>query len=847
MLKGNKLNHKNSNHKLIKKINKKHSSSNILKISNTITIFIILFLGLSTSLIADNIGTIKGELIDMENHKALTSAKVSLKKIKDSIIVAGTFSKTNGEFEIKKIPSGKYFIEINYIGFEAYKSQNIEISDINKLVDLGKINMISSSVTTGEVNVVSERATIEYELDKKVINVDKNLTAQGASAVDVLQNTPSVSVDFDGNVSMRGSSNLKIMIDGKEAPSSGNSRTAILENIPASSIESIEIMNNTSAKYSPEGEGGIINIKLKKRQNLGLNGLFSTNVGQNDKYGASMNLNYSLGFINLFLSDDIKSERRQGLADMKRTSYFYTDNVKTSSYLDQYGDNFRKSKSNNFRFGFDLNADKYNLISATIMHTYNDKNNPRFMTNLEKNSLLIPTSFYKSLSEEEGIDRNLNYTLSYKLSTDTKNKNLSVDFTYLDSYGEDSRKLNTDYFFNYLINDSISNFTKTKQNTEYKNNYFNSTLNYSYPIDSTMQLEIGSQYSRRNSSGNVKFWNINPVNMNWEDDFGKSNKLSYEENVISAYTTFASKLDEFSYQLGLRAENATTNAIQSLINQNFEYEYFSLFPTLAATYKFSQTHSLQASYSRRINRPNIGDLDPRKELASPKAIMYGNPLLKPEFVNSYEFNQSLIYEDRAIYASVYYRYTDNPIRRYSYIDSNDVTNTTYDNFGKSTNYGFELTDEETLAKWWKLTMTASFYKSIISGNEKLGIYETSNNNWSIKANSNWNFWDNTIIQVNAFYNSPMLTPQGEIKAMYSVDFAIKKDFFEDKLSVNFRVGDIFNSMKFNVISNGSSFYLDRYFKRETRVAMLTLSYKINSGIKAKQNKRIEGMDNSREE
>jgi len=778
-------------------------------------------------------GSIKGIVIDKQSENPVEYANLAVFQRKDSIMVSGAITNQKGYFIIENLAYGNYYLRVSFIGYKSIFVPNIVITPKEPNLNLGKIMFHPTVESLGEVNIVAEKNLMEYSLDKRVINVSQNLTSAGGTAVDVLQNVPSVSVDYDGNVSLRGSTNINILIDGRPAVISGTNKQAILEQIPASSIDAVEIITNPSAKYNPEGMSGIINIKTKKRVATGLNGLASVSFGTGNRYNSSINLNYSLPKINIFGSWDARWFRGKGYGNTYRNTWL-NDTI-TYSYQNM---NMRRRMTNNtFKVGFDWFIDNKNTL--TLSGQYNPGSSSRsqdlYSYSYDFQHQITDNLYKKNIEDED----NNNYTINfnYKRSFIKKNQELTADISYSKYTGDENTDMNNNqYIIDYLIQNPV--VPVLQKQYDIGNNFnFNSQINYSHPLNDKNKFEIGYNGIIRNMDNNFYLENFNYVSGIYERKNSFDNHFNYNENIQSIYSTFASEWGKSSLQIGLRAEKVFTTSEQLTQNQKVENDYVSIFPTLHYSMKLPKKNEIQFSYSRRVNRPSFHDLNPFKDYSNPLIISEGNPYLTPEYINSFEINHSKFLNKTSIFTSIYYRQIDDVIKRMSYLRPDGINYITNVNLSKGTNYGVDFVVEREILKWWKINANFSYFRTIIEGNSIDGSISNDNYSWTSKFNSNMNLMKNLTIQISANYRAPIVTPQGKMYESYSADLAVKKDFLKDLLSVSFRFSDIFNTQKFDIDAYGNGFYSTMTRKRQTQMAFLSISYKINGGIKQKPKKR----------
>jgi|GEM_PF-2829241 len=782
-----------------------------------------------------------GEVVNKRDKTSIISAKVSLLNNIDSNVIAGTFTKSDGKFEIKKIPQGTYLLKINALGFKETFTKQYTFSN-DTTIQLNPFEILEESILSQETVVEAKKQLIQVTAEGKLIDVENNALVTGGSVIDVLQITPSVSVDFDGNISLRGSSSVNILIDGQPVSNSGGSRIALLDNIPASAVESIEIINNPGAKYNPEGVGGLLNIKLKKKQNFGLNGLVSLNVGTRDKYNGSMNFNWGLDKFNLFFSNDTRIDNRYREGTTNRLNSL----IDTAAFLDQRSDATSQNISNNSRIGFDYIFDEKTNFNFSTNYNYRKSKRPEILQSNEFALLNLSSAqrgnlTYGDISNitDNSLDNSLIFSSNFTQKMNNPKEIWTIDVNYSNNTSKDDETRNTtsntiDYLFNF----------RAKTNDKSQNLIFNS--NYALPFEDNSKLEVGWNSNFRTTNSVYQPEILEANSMNWISFDSLVNDFQYEEQIYAVYGSYNTKYEDFDFSGGLRLESANIQLLQKQNSEENDINYFSFFPTLGMKYNFTKTDAMNFNYSRRINRPGIRQLNPFIDIDNPRLISFGNSKVKPEYIDALELGLSSFFETRSVFVSLFYRNINNAIRRYTFLDSaTGISNISFANFDDSQFLGLEVIEEENLTKWWKINTTLSVYHNRINGNAALGIFGNQNNSWNLKFNSVVNLWLGIDWQTFVSYSSPIATQQGEIKRFFYIDMALKKDITDD-LNVTFRVSDILNTLNFSVQSFGIGFESDIYRKRETRIGFLNISYKINSGIKPKDRQRPDsqggGMD-----
>ncbi len=780
-------------------------------------------------------GKISGYLIDAQTNQIIEYGNVVLFLTKDSSMVNGTISDKEGKFNIDNVPFGMYYIKASFIGYATKYIDSIRINPKSLEVDLGKILIDEQSIELGNVLVTGQKEMIINNLDKKVINVEKDLTSTGGSAVDVVGNIPSITVDLDGNVSFRGNQNIIILIDGKPSALVGASNSDILNSIPASSIESIELVTNPSARYDPDGSSGILNIILKKRIDGGLNGAVSLNAGTGDKYNGSINLNYRTLYFNFFSSFDSRLMNNDNYGNSFRTNEIQN----STSYLDQSNEGVFKFRSYNVNSGIDYLYDNFNTFTFSYRYRKFGMDSEGLVKNQNLDSSSSTTNYFERLSI---ADRNMggsNYTLSYRRTFKTKGQELTADVILGDfAMDRDEEITQTNFDLNLNpVNNELQQGLSSNSNQQWtiQSNYIN-------PIEGFGRIETGFKVSLKDLNSNNDYEYYDDVSAIWTGDPLQKTDFDYKEDIYAVYGIYSNNINKFQFQFGLRAEQANVDGSEAVTTVAFNKNYFTIYPTVHLVQGLPDDQEVQLSYSRRIERPNNRQLNPYVDKSDSLNVRFGNPTLDPEFVNSIDLGYSKFFGKTSLTSSIFYKLTNDAINSITFLRDDGVTETTWLNIANSSSYGFELTATHPLFDWFRLNGSASYFYTRFEEQEIV----RKDNSWISKLSGTILFSKDFNIQINANYNSPIVTAQGKINEVFTTDFAAKKDFMDGQLSITFRVSDIFNTRDMESETNGFNFYSTSYRKMESRVAYLGISYRLSPGNGNKdRNKRPstdDGMD-----
>jgi outer membrane receptor protein involved in Fe transport len=649
-----------------------------------------------------------------------------------------------------------------------------------------------------------------------------------------------VTVDIDGTLSMRGSSNVTILVDGKPSGLSGLSSSAILEQIPASSIERIEVITNPSAKYDPDGMSGIINIIMKKKKEKGYNGMISVTTGTGNKYNGSVNMNFRREKLNLFGSYDMRQNKRKGNSHFQRQTIFND----TLTFLDTYENSSNNGLSNNIRGGFDYLFNDFNSVTLSLFTNVSYGNDDEYGKSAELDSIMQPYSYYDNFNKERSNDKSSDYNLNYRKTYEKKGKEWTIDAIYSSSASNEHNYITTQFYDSQHI--PVSDLPLLRHTlTDETSNVFTIQSDYINPLSEKSRLEAGFKSIIRAIDSDYKCDSFVYNGFNkWQYDSLQSNLFVYNEQLHSAYGIFSGSVTNLEYQAGLRFEQAFTRSSQKTSNENFTNDYFNVFPTLHLSYKIKNNNSLQLSYSRRINRPSAHHLNPFVDKSMVSVYHFGNPRLTPEYVNTYEAGYLKYWDKTSLNTTAFYRQINDIIQRYVYLvqinDSTQIQYATEKNMSRGISYGLEVVLQQDIFKWWNINLNYSYFRNKIEGDADGTALTNSNYTWNTKLNSSMTVWKNLDIQLIGNYRAPMVNIQGVMQAMYNVDVALKKDFFRGNMSVSIRASDIFNTQQFNMHRTGEGLIIDMKRKRESRIVYIGLTYRINGGIKQKEKKRQEG-------
>jgi ferric enterobactin receptor len=772
-------------------------------------------------------GNVTGIITDATTKENISFATIKVINAIDNKLITGTLSDDKGNFKIS-LDYGTYIIEIESISYSKYKSEQVTLNQNIKSVDLGKFELKTSSKNLEALVVQAEKSSMEFNLDKKVFNVGKDLANSGGSASDILTNIPSVSVDPEGGIKLRGSDNVRILIDGKPSGLVSFKGGAGLQSLPANMIERVEIITNPSAKYEAEGMSGIINVILKKDKKQGFNGSIDLISGNPTNFGLGLNMNYRHKKVNLFVNYGLAYRKSPNIASI------YQEVYKTDLILitEQSRNGTLAGLNNNIRGGIDYYFSEKSILTGSYLFRRSDAHRITYLDYYDYLNNLnnkIGQTFRKQDETED--EPNSEYALSYKKDFNKKNHTFSSEIRFLDNW-ERSDQLFTQNSF--LENNSINKpqtYIQTSLNDEFEKQWLFQT-DYSQPLGKEGKFETGIRSSFRNM--------VNDFVVNQLNDSGipvvipnLKNYFTYKENIQAFYGILANKNKKISYQAGLRME--FSNVITSLrdTKETYPRKYKNLFPSAHLSYSISDENALQISYSKRIRRPFYNDLSPFMTFADSRNFVAGNPNLNPECTDSYEIGHIRYFKNGSISSSLYFRNSQDKIQAIRSVDSNGFASTLPQNLKGENSFGIELAGQASITKWWKFDMNLNFFKAKIDGSNIDKEYIRETYSWSARQSSRFSLPKKIDIQVRGNFEAYQKMVQGYRLPLYFIDFSIAKEILKGKGNLNLNVLDLFNTRKIRTNINEVSFYTNAMSQFRRRQANLTLNYRINNGKKVK--------------
>lgn len=776
--------------------------------------------GISTFAQSQKAGTVKGRVVDSLSAAPLAFASIRLFQSADKKLIDGTIATESGEFTIN-LPYGSYYAEIEFMGYRSHVTPGFQLSEGRPEHTLGTVTLSASVSTLDEVVVQAEKSSMELSLDKKIFNVGKDLANAGGTATDILMNIPSVQVDPEGGIRLRGSNNVRILIDGKPSGLVSFKGGSGLQQLQASMIERVEVITNPSARYEAEGMAGIINIVLRKERNQGFNASFELITGTPSNFGGAANLNYRHKKVNFFVNYGIAYRVQPGEGRLYQEVYGDTE----TTFLKQRNEGSIIGFNNNIRGGIDLYFTETSILTGSYLFRRSDATR---VTNIRyenyRNDPTSMESFETRRQDEEETEPNSEYSLIYKKSFAEKDHELLAEVKFLDNW-ESSYQLFTHRYFDPAgAEDAARGTLERSLNDEYEKQLL-FQVDYIKPLGKEGKFETGLRSSSREMVNDFVVGRQNA-----EGAFvpleGLDNIFLYDENIHAAYGILARKGTKFSYQAGVRAEWTDVKTTLEETNEVNPREYVNLFPSAHLTLNLPNENAIQGSYSRRIRRPFYNDLSPFMTLSDSRNFFSGNPNLDPEFSNVFEIGHIKYFEKGSFTSAVYHRSTRGKIERIRTVDAEGNSTTFPENLRSEEATGAEFTSEFSLFPWWKLDMNLNFFYADIDGTNILASYNNTTYSWFARQTSRFMLPNQFDIQLRGNYEAPQKTAQGKRLALYYVDFSMSKDIFKGMGTVYFNVLDVFNTRRTRSITEGINFYTESNYLQRRRQINLTLTYRI---------------------
>ena len=794
-------------------------------------VFLLPFLWiLTTTSYAQNMRpvVVKGQVLDGLDQSPLSYASVGIFDPNNELISGGITNDT-GFFELE-IVTGSYILQIDYISYESLRIDIKTSTDI----DLGEISLTQNQEALEEVVVRAESTEVQIRLDKKIYTIGKDLTTSGATVSDALNNVPSVTVDLDGSIALRGNENVRILINGKPSAIAGFGQTDALRQLPAEAIERVEVITAPSARYDAEGTAGILNIVLRKEKTRGVNGSFQANANQPIGYGATLALNWRTDRFNLFSTTGYRHRESPGYASYNNR--YFSPDFEAESYTERR--NFdRLQKGINTNLGIEYFLTESSSITGSVFLRQGDDNDKTENQAKEWTAQDLLLSHIERLQNQDEKDQSVQYALNYVNDLDKNGQKLTADLQY-EQESEDQ--------YSSILERLISPNPQALPEEDIAQNESVTRLlaqaDYVLPYGKDQQFELGFRYDARDQKTDYLLREQATVNGPFEINLDLSNRFDFTQNIFAVYTQYGAKFGKFSALAGLRLEHTGLEGaavgvnnqgnIQGL-NLDFDKEFLGLFPTLNLVYELNENNNISLGYNRRINRPRSWFINPFPSRSSETNIFQGNPDLNPAYASAIDLGFMIKNKQITLTTSVYGQYETESFERIQE-ETGEVTDngipvirTIPINLSTNQRIGFELGILYNPAKWLRFNSSFNFFQF-----ETQGIYNdidfgAKNVSWFTRSGVKINLPGEINTQTNLFYRGPNQNAQTKSEGIASLDFALSKDLFDEKLSLSFNVNDLLNSRKRRSFTLADTFESDSVFQWRVRTWTLGILYRFN--------------------
>ena len=765
---------------------------------------------------ADN--AVRGRVVENVSHAPLAQATIMLVNVADSSQCCGTSTDDDGHFRIRLVPPGVYRMRVSYVGYGALETAPFQAG--REPVDLGEMRLELRPLIGGTIKVRGETPTFDNAIDRKVYDVRKDLLSQSGSAADVLQNIPSVTVDVEGNVSLRGSPNVAIFVNGAPSLLMKKSSAAALQQMPANSIERIEVITNPSAKYKPEGVGGIINIVLKRESESGVNGTLTANVGNGSRYNGNISFNCKPGRGNVFGSYGLRRGYNPRVSTTARTSRDSLNSI-TGTY-DYRGSAYSRPLGHVATLGLDYEFDDKNQLSIAGNYFYRSSYLSQHARTIMRDSIqTILTELAASRVNDE-VEKEYEVTSSYERSFENDDHSIKAEFNYS---GYDEKEDNR-YQDRYAL--PVATVVDSRNLIRTGGHLIELNAEYTYPMSDETHLEAGyaGEFQRDDISNLGELYDT--LQERWTTDKNKTNRFVFDQAIHAGYITLGHTMGDLSVLAGLRAEQALIKSHLVTGDSTIPDDYFRVYPTLHLALKFDDHHELQLNYSRRIRRADSDEHNPFAEYTDPRNLEAGNPKIKPEQTHSVEFGYQFHGKDYSLLPSVYYRYTYDAfteIQRYV----NDSTKlSTSANLSTKQSAGLEVVATYSWRSHLSLNMSTNVFHEVIDASNLGYSDRKGNTTWDARLIANLRLTPTNLIQVNVSHRSGRISPQGTFDPLFLINLGLRQDLWRNRASITLTVSDVFNALTYRSHIDTPDLQESAEYRRNARVLYLGFIYRLST-------------------
>ncbi|MSU23890.1 MAG: TonB-dependent receptor [Opitutus sp.] len=786
-------------------------------------------------------GIVTGVVFGPAGEQPVEYATVALKKKTSGETVRTAATDRRGAFALESVPFGDYKVVYGLVGGDSQETPPFAVNAQHRSVALGRLVLTDGTVKMEKLEVNTRRDAFYKSIDRRVYNVGKDIQSVTGSASNLLQNVPSVQVDIEGNVSLRGDGNVLILINGKTSTMMGKNRAAVLEQMPADGIEKIEVITNPSAKYKPDGTAGIINITLKRKADPGYSGSVHVAVGNDDRYNSNVTASYHPGKYTFSGSAEVRQDDRPRFVNDERS---HPDSKNTLVATQQNTTESSRPLSRVARAGVDYQADEHTKIGAAMNYNYRNFVRQATESSLTRTGAVV-TKDYDRLRTNPNFQKDLEFTGTLQHSFPKEEQELTIEVKQGKTIEEEDNRYTVVYRLPFALKTFDNTLNRvTETSTE-------GTVDYIYPIGDKSKFEAGYNGLANKVDLDFRGTFLSPLTQTLQVDPQRTNRFIYDAMIHAVYSTYAHKLGNFGFLAGLRFERAVIHTDQfntRLLDQN---DYNRFYPSLHLNYNFTDRHQVQLNYSHRVHRPEGDDFNPFPKYQDPTNLRAGNPHLRPEEIHSVETGYQYKHNDTTYLATIYHRYRYHSMTDVArFVDSatlfpsrdGTVLFTTKENLGSSRSTGVELGATARLKERVSLNFSGNIYHNEIDASNLGFSSRRSTTAWDAKLNLNWDVTKTTLVQLNTNYTAKRLTPQGYRHPTYLANLGLRHNFKDKKMAFTLSVSDVFNSLKERTFIDTPALHQEVTRHRSSRIFYAGVIY--NFGKPAKKTKDDLQFDNS---
>lgn len=767
-------------------------------------------------------GTVQGTVVEAATGAPIASATAALWNATDSSLVTGAITQDDGTFAIEGIRPGRYTLRVSFVGFQTQTFSDLAVTPQTPQIDLGRIALEEDTALLDEVEVTAEREAVEVGIDRTTYNVEHQPMTAGGSGIDVLEQIPSIEVDIDDTISLRGSENVAIHLNGKPAPMRGEALVGFLRGLSAESIKRVEVIPNPSARYEPDGMSGIINIVLAQDGGERLGGSVSANADTNERYGLSGNGFYGNGPWNVFANYGL----RYGQRAFDGTQFRENRYLDPTTFLEQERLGERGGLSHTLNASADYRLSEQDVLSFSGLVSQRGSENENENRYVELDDARNPVDRYTRRTDGTGDDLNMDYRLAFKRTIAPSEHELAAEVRYEQEWEDDHSR----YTEEQLVDGGTTTGNLIEEQAvdeRERSREASAQIDYVRPLTDALQMEAGYKGSFERLDSRFYSETRTAPAAPFAPDVHLNNTFVYDEHLHAAYAILGADLGAFGVQAGLRFERAFTTFDLTTTGETFDNDYASFYPSAHLTYEPAEGRTVKLSYSKRVRRPSTWQLNPFGDYDDPTSRRVGNPYLTPQYTHAFEVGYSQFGGRYTVALSPYYRRTVDAITWSQRLTDDGVTLTTFENFATQDSYGAELIGTLRLGQRLRATGSFNAYQRVTDGSNVDTQLSTRAFGYSTRASASVSLPSGVELQLSQFYRAPMDVPGGRIDAFTRTDLALQKKLMDDRARLGLRVSDVFDTMGFNMRRESPEYY--QTSSRSFNAQGLQLSFRYNFG------------------